>query len=200
VDQQVRSPKRVGWVSLECVFQCEVLGLAAISLILEGLAKLGIHLNKHNGLLAYEEWVVPLDMEKGIELADFVAAIRERAVRYVIANLGGTVVDVEAPMSLSFHFARKIVVLSTPENMLWKMTDEVEKAEFSRLEAFSGLANCVAEVIRPIRSYIGPETFAETKPLEEMGLEPFGDRFFSNLRLRSLFEDYLRNYSHLGRS
>jgi len=191
------SAKGIGWINLECVLQCASLGISAISPIVQGLLKQGIHLGKSNGLLAYEEWAEPLNIGKGVALAEFIMAIRGRPLRYVVSNFIALFADVKAPLSVSFHFAQKIMVLSTPENMMWKMTDDIRKADFSRLEAFSRLAAYAAEAVQPTQAYIGPETFGGAKPVSEMGLERFGTEFFSNARLGTLFDGYLHNYGHM---
>ena len=189
----------IGGANLECLFTCQNIPAKLVSSLLNVCYLHKFALVDQESLLAYEEDPIePLLVASVEQREGFLQELEHQSVQSCIANMVGILVDVQTPMSLLVDFKNSVVSISVPEDFLWNFSKDTAKADFQRLKAFAECCDDIAAELSPVFGFIGTETLhAEDMRLdkaEQEGAFKFDDSFFSEERLKELFDWYLNNY------
>ena len=200
-DKKVTDNKNppIGGANLECYFSCKTLSRKSFSALVNICFSKGFELVGQEALLAYgNDPIEPVLISSPAELDGFIEKLQCEKILRCIANFSGVLVDVKTPMNLLADFKNLVVSISVPEDVLWKFSGDPALADFRILRVFAACCDEVASTISPIFGYIGTETL-HPKEMQldravSEGALPVDESFFSDARLRELFEWYLTVY------
>ena len=189
----------VGGANLECLLTCQNIPVKLVSDLLNVCYFHKFALVEQGSLLAYgEDPIEPLLVASAKQSEDFLKEIEHQSVQSCIANMVGILVDVQTPMSLLIDFKNSVVSISVPEDFLWNFLKDTAQANFQRLKAFAKCCDDIAAKLSPAFGFIGTETLhtedMRLDKAEQEGAFKFDDSFFSEGRLKELFNWYLNNY------
>ncbi len=190
----------LGGANLECLLTCEGLAPTKLPALIGICHRHGFKLIDHESLLAYgDDLVDPQIVDHAKSLAAFVETMEHQESRRCIANLDGTLLDTQTSLSVLLDLEKQVVVVSVPEDVLWRFEVNAENADIKRLVAFSDLCREVASEIDASLGYLGTEELHPedmvTSRTEAHGATRVDDHFFSDTRLKELFDWYTGFYA-----
>jgi len=188
-----------GGANLECLFTCQNIPVKVVSGLLNVCYFHKFSLVGQESLLAYgEDPIEPLLIASAKQHEEFFQELEHQSVQSCIANMVGILVDVQTPMSLLIDFKNSVVSISVPEDFLWNFSKDIAQADFQRLKAFAECCDDIAAKLRPVFGFLGTETLhtedMRLDKAEQEGAFKVDDSFFSEERLKELFDWYLNNY------
>ena len=159
----------------------------------------GFKLIERDPLLGYgDDPVEPQSVEQAESLAAFAEDMEDHHSRRCIANFHGTLFDTQTNLSILLDLDKRVVVMSVPEDVLWRFEASAENADISRLIAFSNICNEIAAEISAVLGFMGTEELHPVDMIandaENHGVTRVDDSFFSDTRLRELFGWYTDFY------
>jgi hypothetical protein len=203
MQSQDKIPATKGWANLECMFAYADLEPSSISSVINIFTVEGFNLESQRPFVIFgEDPTQPLPIDNISSIPDLIKLLTERYCRRVIVNLRGAMSDVDVRMGITYDFMNRVLILSVREDMIWNYSNNPDTARFERLECFGTYCKRVSQLVVPQFAYIGTELFhpdeVRVDRAQGHGLEPFNDSILSSVRLRELFDWYVKSYARGG--
>lgn len=189
----------IGGANLECLLVCRDLRVSRLPALLAICEECGFRMVETEPLLAYGiDLVEPEQVSQALHLSKFVADAERSNARRCIVNLCGTLADTSTSFSMLLDLENKVVVISVPEDVLWGFGDDIGRADFEKLRVFAKCCKDIASELSPELGYLGTEELHPEDMVayaaEEHGATRVDETFFSEARLRELFDWYVDVY------
>lgn len=189
----------IGGASLECLFSYEHANLEFVNQVINKAFLQGFSLRHPKPFYADNGEIGDLPSEEFSRLKDFTAWLTQRQFKTVIINLRGKLFDVDTNLSFSYHHDNIVLVISVPEDMLWKFNEDGKGADIRRLVAFYKLCREISEIKKPNYAAIDTEGVypneITVEKAEKNGFTVFDPTiFFSDDKINELFKWYVDKY------
>ncbi len=197
IDNEKHKPPK-GGANLECVFWCDKFEKEVVSDLIRICQLYQFMKSDKHYLLAYgSDPIEPLFIFSN-NMEDYEPQIKNQNVQSCILKMTGILVGAKTPLSIIVDFKKYFLSVSIPEDVLWNFSDDIRQSDFSRLQEFSSLCEDISAVLSPILGYIGTEIFQsrdiQTHKVENSSAIPVNEYFFSESRLRDLYNWYMNSY------
>lgn len=131
---------------------------------------------------------------------EFFTQLKNLKCRTTLINFQGRLFDIDVYLSISYDLAERVVQITTIEDFIWEFRQDTSKANFNRLKAYGQICQAVCSVRPPLYARMATEAtyadeFTVEKLREENSDETFNDTFFSETRLRELYDWYINTYT-----
>lgn len=189
----------IGGADLECLLTCNSITITALTKILMICEEYGLRLVEQDSLFAYSaDPIEPILNSAASGLNEFVTEATSKKARRCIANLEGRLSDTQTTLSILLDLDKSVAVVSIPEDFLWGFDMAPDHIDFEKLRAFAGCCEEIASELSAMYGYLGTEVLhtedMTTGNAESSGACPVDSLFFSEARLRELFDWYRNTY------
>ena len=190
----------IGGADLECLLACQDLRASMLPVLLSICEEHGFQMVETDPLLAYGiDPVEPEQISQALHLSKFVAGAERRNSRRCIVNLCGILIDTRTSSSMLLDFEHRVLTLSIPEDVLWGFGEDTSRADFEKLRLFAMCCEEIASELSPGFGYLGTEELHPEDIVvgaaEGRGVSHVDEAFFSESRLKELFDWYLNVYT-----
>jgi hypothetical protein len=189
----------IGGANLECLFSYNNFGVERLEQVVDKIVNFGFSVREDRGCLLVRVSGGSLQFDEFSSVGRLIEEARSKKPRSIKVNFSATIEDVQVPLSLRYDLPNFVVALSVPENMIWEFSEDVGKANKSRLRKFIQLCKRIAEDYPPAYAHLGTEglhsdEIAVENAQSDDDFAPFDGSMFSEESIDELFRWYTESY------